>query len=297
MKILHSYWTKPNLKNDNTNSWDRSAGGWTEKRYNYMSWALSCLQFRQFYDDVELVTDQKGKELLIDKFGLPYTKVSVVLDELNDYNPDLWALGKIYAYSMQKEPFLHVDGDIFIWDRFDDELESAPLVAQHLEEDYPFYRGALEEIEEHFSFIPEVIAENRQQGKPVNAYNAGVFGGNQVAFFDDYCQQAFEFVDRNVDRLNKIQGLGLFNCIFEQHLFYCLSKAQGIPTHTYLDDIDDRFIGLADFKGVPSRTKYIHTVGYYKKFSKIGADVEFRLRADHPEYFYRIEALLDSYQI
>lgn len=38
-----------------------------------MSWALSCLQLKQSYDKVELVTDSEGAELLINKLHLPYT--------------------------------------------------------------------------------------------------------------------------------------------------------------------------------------------------------------------------------
>jgi len=75
-------------------------GGWSDKKYNYMSWAFSCLQFKKYYSEVELITDKLGKELLIDKLELPYTSVKVELDQLNSYHSDLWALGKIVKYNL-----------------------------------------------------------------------------------------------------------------------------------------------------------------------------------------------------
>ena len=52
--------------------------------------------------------------ILINKLELPYTDVKVVLDDLNDYDRDLYALGKVYAYGIQEEPFIHVDADIYM---------------------------------------------------------------------------------------------------------------------------------------------------------------------------------------
>jgi hypothetical protein len=66
MKIIHSLWTKPLFKNKNLNAFDRFMGGWSEKRFNYMSWTLSCLQFKSFYENIELYTDEYGKKILID---------------------------------------------------------------------------------------------------------------------------------------------------------------------------------------------------------------------------------------
>lgn len=74
-----------------------------------MSWALSCLKFKEIYNEIELVTDINGKHLLYDILELPYTNVVTKLDDLNDYNHNLWALGKLYAYKLQQEPFIHVE--------------------------------------------------------------------------------------------------------------------------------------------------------------------------------------------
>jgi hypothetical protein len=66
MKIVHSFWSKPGQSKIKT-EFGRSDGGWLDRKYYYMSWALSCLLFRKLYDKVELVTDKAGEDLLVQK--------------------------------------------------------------------------------------------------------------------------------------------------------------------------------------------------------------------------------------
>jgi hypothetical protein len=130
-KIVQTLWTKPVFE-DNSNIHQRFHGGWLNKKYNFMAWTLSCLQSKKFYENVELVTDARGKLLLIDNLELPYTNVRVELDCLNNYPNILWTLPKIYTYSIQDEPFIHIDGDVFIWEKFHEKIESANYVHSKL---------------------------------------------------------------------------------------------------------------------------------------------------------------------
>lgn len=123
--IVQSFWT--GQQNTETNSF-----GWLSPKFHALSWALSSLQLSKFYD-VELYTDNNGCELLINKLQLPYKKVHVVLDELNHFHKDFWALPKIKTYSLQKEAFLHVDGDVFIWEKFPGKLLRSDIISQNLE--------------------------------------------------------------------------------------------------------------------------------------------------------------------
>jgi len=80
-KIVQSYWSKPALDDAYLQDDGRFKGGWLHEKYNYMSWALSCLKLRQHYDKVVLFTDDLGKKLLIDKLELPYTDVRLDLNK------------------------------------------------------------------------------------------------------------------------------------------------------------------------------------------------------------------------
>lgn len=296
MKIIQSFWVKPSLKKNALNHSDRNKGGWLNKKFNYMSLALSCLQLRKYYDQVELVTDSSGYDLLIDKMELPYTKVDIRLDELNDYHPDLWALGKVYAYSIQQDPFIHIDGDVYIYDKFNLELENSSLIAQNVEYGFSFYDDVYKEIIDNFSYIPEALVESRSKNQKIVAVNAGLLGGNNIDFIQSYASRAFKFVDENLHKIDKI-NIGMFNTVYEQYLFHALAESQNIEIGYLLSDVNNAFDYLAELTDLPSKRSYVHTVGFYKKSKLICDLVEYRLLIDWPDYYFKIIRLLRTNQI
>lgn len=295
MKIIHSYWTKPNVKNQNFSQSDRAKGGWLHRKYNYYSWALSCLKLKEFYGKVELVTDHQGKSLLIDQLGLPYDQVSLALNDINDYHPDLWTLGKIYAASVQKEPFIHVDGDVYIWKKFPRHLEQAPLIAQNLEFDFPFYYSIMDSIEQHFSFIPTYLKalRNNYKGK-IASSNTGIFGGTDLNFFSLYFKEAIEFINKNIQYLKHID-IGRFILIFEQCLFHSLAHFKSVKVNYLLENISHQYEHLSDFYKVPAQSDFIHVIGVSRKNSlTLAEQLAFRLRLEYPAYYHKINHLLDE---
>jgi len=89
--------------------------GWAAPEYHLISWALSCLQLHKIYGNVSLYGNTPAVRLLIDTLQLPYSKAYLTHDELIPVHPDLWALSKIHTYSLQEQPFLHIDSDAFIF--------------------------------------------------------------------------------------------------------------------------------------------------------------------------------------
>lgn len=293
MKILHSFWSKPGLATQG----NRIAGGWADSVYYYMSWALSCLQFRTFFDRVDLVTDSFGKNVLIDCIGLPYSHVSTALDDLDSYPTDLWTLGKFRAYAMQKEPFIHADGDVFLFQPLPDKFLASPLLAQHLEVDYPYYKGILQQVQTHFSFIPAYIKDNiAQNGLAANAFNAGIIGGTDPDFMQYYVKEATGFLEANREHWSKVH-IREFNILYEQYLFYCLTRHEGREVNCLFDRISYRHEGLTDFAGVPDRTSYVHPLATFKRQPKNCEQLAYRLRKNHPEYYYRIIHLAKEQRI
>lgn len=210
MKIIQSFWTGNKDLNANY--------GWISSRYNYLSWILSCNQLKKYYQDVELFTDRSGYEILIEKLKLPYSNVHIVLDELNSYDNNLWALAKIKAYSMMEEPFLHVDGDVFIFKKFDTRLMSQPVIAQNIENTSTYYWNMWSKIKPSLQFIPRPIL-NYDKQLHTKAFNMGVFGGNDICFMKRFSNTAFDFVNNNMLSLHEI-NLYNFNIFFEQVLLY-----------------------------------------------------------------------------
>lgn len=288
IKIVHSYWSKPFLEQK-----EKSLGGWPERISHYMSWALSCLKFREFYDRIELVTDREGKRLLIDELGLPYTHVRVVLNELDSYPTCLWALGKLYAYGIQEEPFIHVDGDFYIWKKFPEGIEEASLIALHKEDGYMYDRLFYEDVSTTLNYIPEEIIDFRKEIPDVIEANAGIMGGNDYLFFKEYVRKAFDFVNKNKDNLDQLKYKDQFNSIFEQYLFYCLAWIRQRPvTFLIKEQVPPDFGNQAPFHLLPYKKTFVHAVGPLKNDFFVSEQIAMRLAYEYPSYYEKIVKLV-----
>lgn len=287
MKIVQTFWSG----NQSVANPLAIKGGWLSPEYHWMSWALSCYQLRRFYTEVELITDAVGKHILIDELKLPYTSYQVVLDEaLASYPQQLWALAKIYAYSLQSEPFLHVDSDIYIWQHFSELIEGAPLVAQNYEIDFPFYQAPLRTMEEHFENIPTCMKQALRASKAIHSCNTGVIGGYQIRLFKAYKESAFELIDSNLHQLDKVD-INHFNICFEQFLYFCLAQQERIDLTYVIDNkghFDPTYPGFANFHLIPTHEWFIHAMAEYKRNEAVCEHLSRRLRQDYPEVYYSI---------
>jgi len=286
MKIVQTSWscTQDNLLKFNA--------GWYAPEYNLMGWALSCLQLKKYYKDVTLYADNVSARMLIDTLQLPYTELVCDLDKLNNIHPKLWALPKIDTYSRQDSPFLHVDGDAFIWKPFDEQLLSGGLITQNLEVSTEYYEKNFLKLENTLSFFPPEIIEARKKYSPIYAYNAGIFGGHDIPFFKDYTSKSLEFIKKNEVHLPNID-VNVFNIFFEQYLFYALVKKQQKDVSVMLDEVigDNQYTGFGEFFEVPHNKQYLHLLGTFKRDQISCEQMANRLRLDYPEYYYRIVSL------
>lgn len=295
MKIVHTCWI------DEGKDPLKDSFGWCSAPYHLMSWALSCLQLLQFYEDIELITDKKGKELLIDKLNLPYKKVRVELDNLDLVQiPGLWVMKKIYSYTLHEEPFLHVDGDVFVYAPFPKELLSGQLIAQNIEQDFDYYKELVGLVDVSFPFVPKPIKEQIDKKNEIQASNAGFLGGKNHAFFKDYFQMVEQFITVNQDQIKSLNPMQIrdFNQLVEQYMFHCLSAYQGIEVNYHLDPVyDPSYMEVfGNFHHLPTKSSYIHTLGDYKKNGWVCDQLAHRLRLDYPDYYRRISDLFESDQ-
>ncbi len=296
MKIIQTFWTGPYTNNDKDIL--HMQAGWLSAEYHWMSWALSCLQLKNVYGQAELVTDALGREVLIDRLKLPYTNVSTALEgRLDGYPPVLWSLAKISTFAAQEEPFLHFDGDVFVWQQFEDRILQAPLLAQNIEVNLSFYRNMLDDITEKLPLIPALL-QKAAAATDIYAVNTGVFGGHDLRFIKDYCRQAWQFVDDNKDSLHQLIRPDQLNFIFEQCLLYYLAEQQGVQPVCIVEDLidDPAYMDFARFADVPD-VPLIHTVAGYKKMAFTCEHMARRLRNDYPDVYYAVVELCKNYQV
>lgn len=293
MKIVQTFWI------DEGKDPLKDSFGWCSAPYHLMSWALSCLQLHQFYEDLELITDRKGKELLIDQLQLPFKKVRVELDDLDLVPiPGLWVMKKIYSYTLHEEPFLNVDGDVYVYSPFPDEILSSQLIAQNIEQDFDYYKELVGLVENTFPFVPKPIKNQIRDGLEIQASNAGIFGGNNHAFFKDYFQVVEQFIAANQKQIKSLSPSQMvnFNAVVEQYIFHCLSSDQGIEVNYLLNTVYDPsfFESFANFHHLPNDIAFMHALGDYKKNGWVCDQLAHRLRLDYPEYFARVMGLFEN---
>jgi len=292
MRIVQSFWSKPFHKKENVETYDRARGGWLFEKIYFMSTALSCLNLKKFYNDITLVTDEFGKHLLIDVLQLPYSNVIVELDKLNHYHEGLWALGKIYAYSIQNTPFLHVDNDVFIWKPFDEALLSKDVILQNFERNVDYYQAICHQVKENKFVVPPEMKQYVESNGVIASYsavNAGILGGNNISFIKDYTRMAFELIDMNYRMLPKI-NINRFNVFYEQSLFYCLAISKNMNMGYLFETISPDFSEICKISMVPY-SWYIHVVGPWKMNIEMNEAIYNCLSIEYPDYFHKINKL------
>lgn len=290
MKIIQTLYTgNQNLLNTHF--------GWCTPIYHIMGWVLSCLTLRSHHDKVILYTDPNGYKLLIEHLNLPYTSVNLRFSNWNPPYKSLWALPKILTYAEQTEPFLHIDGDVFINCNISELVNFDGLVAQH-EEGYGMYYQLMEQdIIKNLPYIPSVVKNNfLSDTQNKKAVNAGVLGGTDICFFKQYTRLAIDYIYKNIKFLPMID-LPRFNVIFEQHLFYVMAHEQNKKINYLFNSEYDKDTQMShiDFMSF-NKNKYIHMLGNYKRNELCCMQMAMYLKFHFPDYFNKVESLFLSHK-
>ncbi|EMD25782.1 hypothetical protein C791_4019 [Amycolatopsis azurea DSM 43854] len=165
-RAVWSFWSTPYRR--------RHGRHWPSDFFHALSWILSFRLASRLFPTTALVTDDRGHELLVDRLELPFDDVSLSLNRLTGQAPSWWALGKLHAYREQREPFLHIDNDVFLWPGFPAEGLDGEIVAQNPEHapgsDAGYYRPAAvaTAIRNTGGFLPKEFSEytGRQRCAP-----------------------------------------------------------------------------------------------------------------------------------
>lgn len=264
--------------------------GWVSPLYHLLSWGLSALTLKKALGNLTLYTNSYGKEILIDLLQLPYDNVVLSFDGWELPHKELWALSKIHTYSLQTTPFIHIDGDIYLFKPFPNEFKEASLIAQNIEQFTDYYYSVMKPINRKFTYMPEYVRNDFLKQESLHAVNAGILGGNDLAFFKDYTQEARRYVESNLDSLHTLDA-NRFNVFFEQHLFYNMAKTHKLDIKYLLSQEyhDNAYLGLDKFYDIPSgKSWYFHLLGNYKRDIFTCQQMANTLHALYPNVYKRI---------
>jgi len=230
MRIVHSLWSKPLLKN----RW------FLEGQFAPSIWlyALSFTYAKLLTDKVVLYTDDKGLDLL---GVIPYDEINLALNDLKNEHQKFWALGKIIAIEKESLGSIHIDGDVFLKSkailpalRFKDE----DVVCQMIEAGHLFETGYKYQL----PFFNNVFknAQITGYGYVDYAYNCGLLGFNNVKLKDEFTSNFKYMVDyakQDEGIMFKMDGKYEPNVILEQYYLASLCESSKYKAKFILDPV------------------------------------------------------------
>ena len=276
---------------------------WCKPLHHLLAWGLSLQAASRHYSDTVLITDRPGKQLLIDQLGLQFANVSTELEKLRDVDPGWWALGKLVAYSLQDQPFVHLDSDVFLWKRLPAWLLDCPVFTQNPEgfhRDDNHYRP--QDIEWAFGEeslkLPLEWEWARTNHSHFPAENCGILGGSHVQFLRYYAQTAVDLVmlKRNATAWSRLQDKRGYSVVLEQFfLSACANFHAAQPTSPYRGVRVSHLFASGKNAFDPShaaRMGFTHLIGGAKSHAAVGRRLEERVRRENPAYFRRCEQVV-----
>lgn len=291
LKAVWSFWSKPFRAHHHR--------VWASEKHHLLAWVLSTQTARRHYHPIELHTDDAGARMLVDGIGLEFDRVCTSLNALHARDPEWWALGKLYAYRAQAEPFVHLDNDVFLWQPLPAGLESAPVLAQNPEYFIPgqsyyqpeAFEWALAGIED--AWLPPEWQWYRANGMAQRAECCGVFGGNRVDFIRHFAAQAIRLIEHPGNQLGW-QHLGDkigHNILFEQYLLAaCVEFHQAHSNSPFRDVAIRHLFSSTDEAFDPetaARMGYTHLIADAKRNWQLAGRIETRVARDYPRHYQR----------
>jgi len=290
VRAVWSFWSEPY----------RGGHGspWLSDYHMRLAWCLSVELARRHYPDTALVTDTAGARLLVDQLKLPFGRVSLELNKLKGRDPDWWALGKLYAYRRWGAPFVHIDSDVFLWERLPDELEAAPVFAQSPEPFDPDAGGhgyPLRAVERALSaepggFVPEPWCWYAARPGPLTAANCGIVGGQHTALLRAFADLGVRTVEapENARAWAAWGDKGFCNVLVEQFLLSAVVEHRRAHPELEIDrDLSVSYLFPTEAAAYDPRAAtaagYTHLIGGAKRNPDLMADLEARVTADFPE--------------
>lgn len=274
---FQSFWLSSNL-----------LSGWRSVRYHLMGWALSAYSIHKHQGAVSLYTNSEGAEVLIGKLQLPYDNHELIFDNYQSEFEAYSFLKKLRAYATPKQPFLHIDGDAFLFESLPSSLYNALLVAQNYEYNHPCYEDIYRVVKAHFVYIPEWLRPNARGY--ISAANTGLVGGIDWAFYDVLEREVLYFLEQNRDFLH-LPTPQLDFCVFLEQAFFQLLAEHQQKSVQYLlpQEVNESFNYRLDrWQDVPLQCGYLHLMNYKRNATACELMAQ-RLYIEAPELYEQCE--------
>lgn len=287
MDAIQTFWTVPGEPAEQTH------GGWLDPRFHLMSWALSASLLHEHFGSVTLHTDLAGRSMLADLLELPYSEVHITQEGLGDIYPKKWwVMRKMNSYSYASGPFVHVDGDAFLWNGLPDHLWQRPLIAQNSQNGFQCYQIAVEQLKEAGVSMPLFLDDSSGQ---FNAVNMGIVGGTDWLFFHDFLCEIKAFYETHLSHRTFAPGTtGFLNTLIEECFFQHYAQHHRREVDTWISSpLTQGYETIAN--SMDNRHGFTHMIGTNKKDIYLCKQVELQLKRRYPTVFRRVSAMAERF--
>jgi len=282
MRYVHSLWSTPARKKNFDNKYDEK---YLSK--NFYTYLLSALSIKKLGYQIDLYCD----EYAYDMYSLiPYDNIHIVNYDRDGIDSKFWVWGKIKTYSLQEEPFIHIDGDVFFFkDIIGDKMSSGkyPLVVQNVENEKIMGECFVRDyLGSKHPFVNNNLCGIEWEKYGFTAYNCGVVGFNDLVFRNDYVNKVHEILTTLSKSGDFEENRRKYDSMFllsEQSLLYYMTQERNIMP---LEIIPEAEIIKRNYNWYPiaSEIGYVHMWSYSKYKPEVIEKIKYRIERDFPEH-------------
>ena len=287
MKYIHSMWSTPSIKNNYNNNNDVE---YLNK--NFYSYFLSVLLIKKLGHTIELFCDERTFEIYS---LIPYDKIHIIDFDSDGINSKFWIWGKIKAQMLMTEPYIHIDGDVFLFrDIIGDRIETGEYsaVVQQVENK--------QVIGDNFATIylhsrnPFIDLKSRKidwDKYGLVAYNCGVVGFHDMKLKNEYVNCVKDILVEKSNDENFVEVThkytGMFLIAEQSLLYYILSENNIKPFEIFpYDEIVKRNF---NWNSMAAKMGYCHMWSYTKYKESAIKKMKYKIINYFPEYNHIIE--------
>jgi hypothetical protein len=220
MKFVQSLWIPPER---------RSSEHWSGRDQDLDYWTLSNKLLNK-HGEVEFWGCPQGV-IFAEQAGLRFSSMHEFPKVFSRLGSKAWSLPKLYAASQQAEPFLHVDGDVFLYEWKLAELPQFLVQSGepfHADKGRAWFYGFMATL-----FRAGVQGVDRFWGRNIEIWNFGIFGGSCIQL-PKVCREIFDFSVRNWSEIERVPSDVFTACVLEQILVPMLLADIGVQPTEYL---------------------------------------------------------------
>lgn len=197
---------------------------WLNEKYERFTFSLAVHFAKKHFRKVHIITDSYSLPLL-QKLKLPIDQIIPALDGTKQYDKRFWAISKIKSYSIQKEPFVHIDNDFILFKPLSIELLNSEIAVQSKDcfsnYENKVYCNLIQRLKDSNVLLPDYYNVDY-------AYNQGIYLVNNLEFNKEYCKEIFKIIDSSYNTLIRIKTLAEMPIIWEQYTLASFANKKNI---------------------------------------------------------------------